>query len=105
MSLIDQRDSEVVDLFKKLGEYFWPGPLTLVVKANLDVIPSLVTAETGFVGIRLPKHEIARSLIEKSGLPLAAPSANKFGHVSPTKPDHVYTDFHKDSKVLIIDGG
>mmetsp|Transcript_41333 Transcript_41333/g.39801 ORF Transcript_41333/g.39801 Transcript_41333/m.39801 type:complete len:104 (-) Transcript_41333:550-861(-) len=77
----------------------------MVVKANLDIIPSLVTASTGFVGIRMPKNEIALNLIKTSGLPIAAPSANKFGHVSPTKPEHVYNDFYKDSEVLIIDGG
>jgi tRNA A37 threonylcarbamoyladenosine synthetase subunit TsaC/SUA5/YrdC len=77
----------------------------MVVKANLTVIPSLVTAETGFVGIRMPNNEIALDLIKTSGLPLAAPSANKFGHVSPSKAEHVYSDFHKDSEVLIIDGG
>ena len=44
-------------------------------------------------------------MIKTSGLPLAAPSANKFGHVSPTKAEHVYNDFYKDSEVLIIDGG
>jgi len=88
-----------------LAEKFWPGPLTMVVRANLDKIPALVTANTGFVGIRMPNNEVALKLIEKSGLPIAAPSANKFGHVSPTKPEHVYDDFHKDSEVLIIDGG
>lgn len=77
----------------------------MVVKANLSVIPSLVTAETGFVGIRMPNHKIALDLIKTSGLPLAAPSANKFGHVSPSKAEHVYSDFHKDSEVYIIDGG
>jgi tRNA A37 threonylcarbamoyladenosine synthetase subunit TsaC/SUA5/YrdC len=77
----------------------------MVVKANLTVIPSLVTAETGFVGIRMPNHPIALDLIKTSGLPLAAPSANKFGHVSPSRAEHVYSDFHKDSEVFIIDGG
>ncbi len=77
----------------------------MVVKANLTVIPSLVTAETGYVGIRMPNHKIALDLIKTSGLPLAAPSANKFGHVSPSKAEHVYSDFHKDSEVYIIDGG
>lgn len=77
----------------------------MVVKANLDLIPSLVTADTGFVGIRMPNHHIALDLIKTSNLPIAAPSANKFGHVSPTKAEHVYDDFHKDSEVLIIDGG
>lgn len=77
----------------------------MVVKANLTVIPSLITAETGFVGIRIPNHEIALDLLRTSGVPVAAPSANKFGHVSPTKAEHVFYDFNKDSEVFIIDGG
>jgi tRNA threonylcarbamoyl adenosine modification protein (Sua5/YciO/YrdC/YwlC family) len=105
LSQIDQKDEKVVQLFKTLASKYWPGPLTMVVKANAEVIPSLVTAETGFVGIRMPNHQIALDLIKTSGLPLAAPSANKFGHVSPSKAEHVYSDFHKDSEVLIIDGG
>ena len=105
LSLIDHSETKVIALFKTLAAKYWPGPLTMVVKANLDIIPSLVTAETGFVGIRMPNHEIALDLIKSSGLPLAAPSANKFGHVSPSKAEHVYSDFHKDSEVLIIDGG
>lgn len=77
----------------------------MVVRANLEVIPSLITAETGFVGIRLPNHPIALDLLKTSGVPVAAPSANKFGHVSPSKAEHVYNDFYQDSEVLIIDGG
>jgi L-threonylcarbamoyladenylate synthase len=77
----------------------------MVVKANLDVVPSLITAETGYVGIRMPNHEIALDILRTFGKPIAAPSANKFGHVSPTKAEHVYKDFYKDSEVLIIDGG
>ena len=65
----------------------------------------LITADTGFIGIRVPSHPVALQLLEKSGVPIAAPSANKFGHVSPTKAEHVYNDFHKDSEVLILDGG
>ena len=105
LSLIDHQDKEVVHLFKQLAARYWPGPLTMVVRANLEVIPSLVTADTGFVGIRMPNNEIALDLIRTSGLPVAAPSANKFGHVSPTKAEHVYDDFHKDSEVFIINGG
>jgi L-threonylcarbamoyladenylate synthase len=69
------------------------------------VIPSLITAETGFVGIRIPNHPVAQALLKECGLPIAAPSANKFGHVSPTKAEHVYNDFHSDSDVFILDGG
>ena len=77
----------------------------MVVKANLDLIPLMITAQTGFVGIRLPNHQIASDLLRTANVPVAAPSANKFGHVSPSKAEHVYKDFHKDTDVVIIDGG
>ena len=105
LKLIDQSQPKIIQLFKTLGEKYWPGPITLVVKANLSVIPLLITAQTGFVGIRWPNHPVALSLLEKADVPVAAPSANKFGHVSPTKAEHVYNDFYKDSDILIIDGG
>ena len=94
-----------MSVFKELGAKFWPGPLTIVTKANLSLIPSLITAETGYVGIRVPNHPVAQALLKECALPVAAPSANKFGHVSPTKAEHVYSDFHRDSEVLILDGG
>ena len=77
----------------------------MVVKANLNLIPLMITAQTGFVGIRMPNHQIATDLLRTAGVPVAAPSANKFGHVSPSKAEHVYKDFHKDTDVVIIDGG
>lgn len=92
-------------LFNALSNKFWPGPLTIVVKANLDQIPLMITAETGYVGLRMPNSEIALELLRESGVPIAAPSANKFGHVSPTKAEHVYNDFYMDSEVTILDGG
>jgi len=94
-----------LDIFQQLAKSFWPGPLTLVVKANLEVIPELITAGTGYVGLRMPNNEIALNLLKTSGLPIAAPSANKFGHVSPSKAEHVYNDFYHDSEVAILDGG
>lgn len=90
-------------LFKLLAKQFWPGPLTMILKANLDVLPLMVTAQTGLVGIRAPKTEFARKLIEVSGLPIAAPSANLFSHVSPTEPVHVFNDFY-DCDISIVDG-
>lgn len=105
LGLIDNSDAEIVDLFTQLAAKYWPGPLTIVVRANLAVIPSLITAETGYIGIRMPNNEIALDLLRTFGKPIAAPSANKFGHVSPTKAEHVYKDFYQDSEVLIIDGG
>ena len=78
-------------LFEKLGNTFWPGPLTTIVRAS-SMIPPQVTAHTGFVGIRVPAHPIANQLLAKCGLPIAAPSANRFGHVSPTSASHVLAD-------------
>ena len=154
--------------FVSLGNLFWPGPLTIIVRAA-DCIPTAVTAETGFVGIRIPSHALALALIEKADVPVAAPrykrlnpnliqlnpnlsqfnpnlsqlnpnlsqfnpnlsqlnpnlsqfnpdlsrlnrtfippSANRFGHVSPTKAAHVMTDFREhgaiDQTILILDG-
>lgn len=83
---------------------FWPGPLTFIAKANLERLPLVVTAGTGFVGLRSPRHPIARKLIELSGLPIGAPSANLFGHVSPTECFHVVNDFYNQN-IAVIDGG
>jgi len=71
-----------------LAAKFWPGPLTLVVPKHADV-PDLVTAGLGTVGIRMPAHPVALGLIKASGVPLAAPSANRSGELSPTTAEHV----------------
>jgi tRNA threonylcarbamoyl adenosine modification protein (Sua5/YciO/YrdC/YwlC family) len=68
-----------------LCDLFWPGPLTIIFKAK-PVVPGAVTSGTGFVGLRSPRHAIARKLLQAAKLPVAAPSANRFGHVSPTSP-------------------
>ena len=78
-------------VFESLTKEFWPGPLTLIVRSS-HLIPPAVTARTGFVGVRAPAHFLARRLLEECGLPIAAPSANRFGHVSPTKASHVLAD-------------
>ncbi|KAJ1389381.1 DHBP synthase RibB-like alpha/beta domain-containing protein, partial [Ochromonadaceae sp. CCMP2298] len=70
---------------------FWPGPLTIIYRASACV-PLLVTAGTGFVGLRSPQHPTARALLSAAGVPVAAPSANRFGHVSPTCAQHVLDD-------------
>ena len=75
----------------------------MILKANLDKLPAVVTAQTGFVGIRSPKAPMARKLIEESQRPIGAPSANLFSHVSPTSACHVFNDFF-DQSVTIIDG-
>ena len=90
------------EIFNSLTNRFWPGPLTLVVKAS-SLVPRAVTAGTGFVGLRCPNHPIALALLRACGMPLAAPSANLSGSVSPTTANHVMSDFvHGD--VGVIDG-
>ena len=84
-----------------LAAEFWPGPLTIVAKASPEV-PSIIMANTGFVACRSPSHPIARALISASGVPIAAPSANKFGHVSPTRASHVMDDLAMED-VWIVD--
>lgn len=84
-------DPQTESVFQLLGNQFWPGPLTMVVRAAPS-IPRVVTANTDFVGIRIPAHPLALAFLKKAGLPIAAPSANKFGHVSPTRAQHVLDD-------------
>ena len=93
----------VKTIYQRLAEKFWPGPLTIVYHARTS-IPALITANTGFIGVRSPSHVIARRLLLASQLPIAAPSANRFGHVSPTTAQHVVDDLG-DSELAIIDGG
>jgi L-threonylcarbamoyladenylate synthase len=85
-----------------LAARFWPGPLTLVGRA-VPAIPLAVTAGTGFVGVRVPAHPIAARLLAAAGVPVAAPSANRFGHVSPTTADHVAADLGR-CPIGIVDG-
>ena len=84
-------DEAAASLFKAFTTKFWPGPLTLVAKSK-PKLPLLLSAGTGFVGIRLPQHPIARAMLRAAGVPVAAPSANRFGHVSPTLAAHVIKD-------------
>jgi L-threonylcarbamoyladenylate synthase len=83
---------------------FWPGPLTLVLPARPDSpIASLVTAGLDTIAVRLPDHAVTRAVIAATGRPLAAPSANRSGGVSPTTAAHVVADLGAD--VLVLDGG
>jgi L-threonylcarbamoyladenylate synthase len=86
-----------------LAERFWPGPLTLVVRKR-DVVPPIVTAGGPTVGLRVPSLAAARALIEAAGVPLAAPSANRAGRVSPTTADHVWRGLAGRID-LLLDGG
>lgn len=87
----------------KLAERFWPGPLTLVLPKRSHV-PDIVTSGLPSVAVRVPSHPVALALLRASGVPIAAPSANTFGQISPTTAEHVAHDL--GSKVdLILDGG
>lgn len=80
------------DIANTLAEKFWPGPLTLVMKKS-ELISDLITSGLPSVGVRIPNHPIALELIRKLNIPVAAPSANKFGKTSPTKSSHVHKEF------------
>jgi L-threonylcarbamoyladenylate synthase len=86
-----------------LAERFWPGPLTLVL-ARQPAVPDLVTAGLDTVGVRVPGHAAARALIRAAGTPIAAPSANPFGYVSPTRAEHVVAQLG-DAVDMVLDGG
>lgn len=88
-----------------LAEAFWPGPLTLILPAHPDRIASNVTGGSGWVGLRCPNHPVALKLLAACDLPVAAPSANLFGHVSPTCAAHVLNDFPAVDNLWIVDGG
>lgn len=91
------------DVVHKIAEKFWPGPLTLVLPKK-SIVPDIVTAGLSSVAIRIPKHPIFREILAASKLPLAAPSANPFGYLSPTEAKHVRKTL--GSKVeYIVDGG
>ncbi|ACB95645.1 L-threonylcarbamoyladenylate synthase [Beijerinckia indica] len=93
------------DMALRLAACFWPGPLTLVVPVSPESkICALARAGLDSVALRVPAHPIARALIEATGLPLAAPSANRSGRVSPVSAEHVREDLG-DRVDLILDGG
>jgi len=86
-----------------LARRFWPGPLTLVLP-KAPVVPDIVTAGLPTVGVRMPAHPVALELIRRAGVPVAAPSANRFTRLSPTRAEHVEQAFGEEV-ALILDGG
>lgn len=86
----------------RVTEGFWPGPLTLVLPRAAGV-PDLVTAGLDTVAVRVPRHPVAQALLEAAG-PLVAPSANRFGRISPTRPEHVVEELG-DAVAVVLDGG
>ncbi len=95
--------AEVPTAARRLMEHFWPGPLTLLLP-RAPAVPDAVTAGRPLVGVRVPSHPVALELIRRAGVPVAAPSANRFGHVSPTTAQHVLDDL--DGRIdAILDAG
>ena len=89
-------------LIEKLFDEFTPGPLTLVTKKNNKISP-LITAKKQTVAIRIPKHPLIRKILKQLSIPLAMPSANPYGKVSPVKSQHVLSSFK--NKVPVLEGG
>ena len=87
----------------RLGEVFWPGPLTVIVPRH-DAVPAVVTAGLATVAVRVPAHPVALALLAAAGIPVAAPSANRFSRPSPTSAAHVLADL--DGAIdLVLDAG
>lgn len=103
LSQIEKLTTTVPPLAKKLISDFWPGPLTLLLEKT-EKIPDLLTSGLPQVAIRMPDHDITRTLLTQLPFPLAAPSANPFGYISPTTAQHVQ-DQLGDKIDYILDGG
>jgi len=98
-----ERVAVVTAQAERLIGAFWPGPLTLLLERTKEV-PDAVTAGRPLVGVRMPSHPLALALIRAAGVPIAAPSANRFGHTSPTTAVHVLEDL--DGRIdAVLDGG
>ncbi len=103
---VDQMDRfacDIHDKARRLAQMFWPGPLTIVLPRQ-KIIPDIVTSGLDSVGLRVPNHAITLELLRMLDFPLAAPSANPFGYISPTTAGHVQDQL--DGKVsAVLDGG
>jgi L-threonylcarbamoyladenylate synthase len=96
---------ELTALARRLIDAFWPGPLTLVLEKRTESpVSDLVTGGLTTIAVRSPDHPIARALLAATGRPLAAPSANRSGRISPTQAAHVFSDLGDDI-AMILDGG
>jgi L-threonylcarbamoyladenylate synthase len=102
-NMLDGLVEQIPDAARKLIAAFWPGPLTLLLPRTAAV-PDVVTAGRPLVGVRMPAHPVALELIRRAGVPVAAPSANLFGHISPTTAEHVLADL--DGRIdAVLDAG
>lgn len=103
IKMIESVAKDITELEYKLMDVFFPGPFTIILKKK-DIVPNIVTAGGDTVGVRMPSGEIALKLVQESGVPIAAPSANLSGSLSGTNLNDIIGDF--ENKVdCIIDGG
>ena len=100
---IESIAQEVPDKAEILAGALWPGPMTMVLKKK-SIVPGLATAGMDTVGVRMPRHPLTSDLLQYLDFPLAAPSANPFGYISPTSAKHVYKQM-KGRIPYILDGG
>lgn len=100
---LDRWAREIPGYARALAEAFWPGPLSLVLRRDPRV-PDAVTGGQDTVALRVPAHPLTRALLARFGGGIAAPSANRYGHVSPTTPQHVRDEF-ADRTPFLLDGG
>ena len=103
LSQLNEVVSYIPPKARVLAETFWPGPLTLVLPKK-DHISDLVTAGKTTVAVRIPNHKLALELLKELDFPLAAPSANPFGSISPTQAEHV-SNYFGDKLQMVLDGG
>ncbi len=92
--------AQVPDFCRKLIKQFWPGPLTLILQRLGTLVPDIVTAGLHTVAVRAPAHPLFREVLSVFGKPLAAPSANRFGRISPTSAEHVFAEL--DGRIPLI---
>jgi len=95
--------AEWPDVAERLAGAFWPGPLSLVVRKK-DIVPDIVTAGLDTVALRCPAQEVALELLREAGVPIAAPSANPSGRVSPTRVEHLAPPILRAAAVVLDDG-
>lgn len=103
VEMVDRVAQDVPAVGRRLMTRYWPGALTLVLRAHAD-LPAALTAGTGTIGVRLPGHPVARALVSALGAPVTAPSANPHGEASPRTADEVIAGLG-DRVDLVLDGG
>ena len=103
MDMVEKYCQNIPPVAYRLAEKYWPGPLTMILE-DKEVVPAMVTADTGTLGVRCPDHPLTLAIIEKAGVPLAAPSANPSGD-EPAKTAQEVLDYCNRKIEGVVDGG